>query len=231
MYYLSRIFAIAALLVVLALPVTHAAVEHFSGSAEYLMNNHESIKVAQETVLKEALRRISQQAAVVIRSHSSAADNQLTADEVEMVTSIVLQVTDKKFQKSVDAQGKITVKATAEAELDVDKAERMSQEIMAAKSAQRNIAQIRDEYSTTQSQYRQTEKKYSMSVQQYAKYKVRQGIELERQGKTAEAPCSFTKKPSSIIRITPVHTVGEVISTGNKGKTIWRGVIATRPTP
>lgn len=164
-----------------------AAVEPFEAQAEYMMENNESIKYAQETALNEAIRRISQQAAVVIRSHSTAADNQLSSDEMEMVTSTIVQVKEKRFQKRLGANDKIVVTAFVKAELDTDRAEQMSKELLAAKDTARDYEKIREEYSTAQSQYNALQGQYSLVVQKSAKFKAKQGIKLEREGKVAEA--------------------------------------------
>ena len=47
-----------------------ANMQSFSADATYIMNNNESIKDAQNTALMEAMRSISQQATVLVKSSS-----------------------------------------------------------------------------------------------------------------------------------------------------------------
>lgn len=174
-------------LILWACPLFVDAAEHFNGRGEYLMSDNESIKSAQDTALQEALRDISRQAAAVVKSRSVGANNQLTSDQIEMVTSTVVQVKEKKFQKSLETNGKIKIVALVEAELDAEQAEKMAKELMAARNVSNEYEKIRGEYSTKQSQYNALQGKYSEAVQKSAKYRTREGIRIEREGKTTEA--------------------------------------------
>ena len=73
------------------------AAETFCGVGEYCAEPTETVQKANDTALREAMRRVSEQAAVALKSRSVAIDNILTTDEVEIATASVMRIIDRKF--------------------------------------------------------------------------------------------------------------------------------------
>ena len=128
-------FLIALLAAVLFLPVpAHAATEDFSARGEYVMEENDSQDHAYGIALQEAMRQASQQAAVSVKSRSTSSDNQLTNDEVEMVTASLMKIKEKKFDIDVMADGHLLAIATIVATIDIEEAEKMAQQLLAEKA-------------------------------------------------------------------------------------------------
>ncbi|MBO6180022.1 MAG: tetratricopeptide repeat protein [Selenomonadaceae bacterium] len=177
--------------------VTFAQVVHFTGNGSYTAKTNESIKYAQDEALKQAMRDISMQAAAAIRSNYSSNKNVLQDDVVEMVSATVMRIEDKKFAKSITADERIAVKATIKASLDIEKSRKMSADLLKAKTENRKLTDIQEEYATAQSQYSDTKTRYDVLMKQKARNKTREGIKLEREGKLTEALALYNEAIAS----------------------------------
>lgn len=128
---------IAALLLAGALwPLSHgeAATEIFEGTGEYIMEDNETLKQAQDVAYDEAMRHIAQQAAAYVKSASQSADAQITDDEVEMLATALVVVKDKQFGTKIMPDGKFKITAILTAEID---------EAATDKALQEKIAELR----------------------------------------------------------------------------------------
>ena len=185
---INRIFISVLFSILLINGITEAAVETFEGQGEYVMENNESIRQAQDVAMQEAMRGISQQATAVISGSSGSSDNQLTKDEVEMVTAAIMNVNEKRFEKTLSKDNKIKVVAYVKAEIDVDRAEKMARELMAAKKSSQEIEKIKAVYTSKQNEYSTLQGQYStLSKGGGVKHRVREALKLERDGKITEA--------------------------------------------
>lgn len=111
-----------------------AATETFRGVGEYYAEPEETVRAANDMALKEAMRRVSEQAAVALKSRSVAIDSELTNDEVEMATVSVLRILDRKFILDVTPNGGIKSTAVITAEVDMEKAEEMAKKLLEEKT-------------------------------------------------------------------------------------------------
>ena len=159
-----------------------AAIEQFSGKGEYIMEDNQAIKDAQEIAYNEAMRSIAQQAGVSIKGSSQSEDNTLTNDELEMMATTIAKVKDKNYKKEIGADGKIKVLAFVTAELDTEQADKMLKDMVEAKRASQGYEKIFAEYQAKQKQFDSLQGEYSAALAQTARQSVREGIKLERQG-------------------------------------------------
>ena len=83
--------------------------------------------------LQEAVRRVSEQAAVALKSRSEIVSNELTNDEVAMVTVSVIRIKDRKFNIDITPNGVIKSTATVIAEVDTDEAEDAAKKLLEEK--------------------------------------------------------------------------------------------------
>ena len=118
------VMGLAAGCIFLPLTDAEAAVREISGTGEYIMEDNETMKQAQDKAYEEAMRSISQQAAVYIRSDSKAESSVLTKDEVELLATALVQVREKRFTKEVMPDGKLRVKAFLTGDLDEEATEK-----------------------------------------------------------------------------------------------------------
>ena len=167
--------------------VAYAEVTHFTGKASYTAESNESIKYAQDTALNEAMRNISMQAAVAIKSHYTSQENRLTDDMVEMVSATVMQIEKKDFSTEITSDEKIKVTAVVLASLDVEQAKKMSQKLLSVKNTLADYEKVQEEYATAQSQYSTMKEQYDSLMKKAARTKTKEGIKLEREGKKDEA--------------------------------------------
>lgn len=133
--------------------VTYAAIESFSDKGEYIMEDNQILKEAQDIVYKEAMRSIAQQVGVSISGNSQANDNELTQGELEMMATTIAKVKEKTFKQEIVTDGKVKVMAFVSAEIDTEQASRMLKDLVEARIASKSYEQILVEYTKKQGQY------------------------------------------------------------------------------
>lgn len=111
------------------------------------MSKSEPIKIAQETVFNDAVRKISEEAGVVVESLSESADSALSLDRVETFTAAVLRIKSKSFGKQFTADGGLTITVAVDAELDTDDAAEILNELRQTKASDKNYDAVLKEYS------------------------------------------------------------------------------------
>lgn len=111
------------------------------------MSKSEPIKIAQETVFNDAVRKISEEAGVVVESLSESADSALSLDRVETFTAAVLRIKSKSFGKQFTTDGGLTITVAVDAELDTDDAAEILNELRQAKASDKNYDAVLKEYS------------------------------------------------------------------------------------
>ena len=80
-----------------------AEIKTFHAESSYLMDKSEPIKIAQETVFNDAVRKISEEAGVVVASLSESKDSALELDRIETFTAAILRIKSKTFGKQFTA--------------------------------------------------------------------------------------------------------------------------------
>lgn len=190
----ERIGAILAAAWILFAPLAAAAATQiFSGAGEYVMEDNETLKEAQETAYAEAMRKIAQETAVYVTSRSAAKDATLTEDEIELMANAIMQVTAKEFQKELTPDGKLLIRAKVRAEVDEEATDRWLQERIAAREAERQYAEIKAQHDARQGELTDLEKKYSEARRGAAASFVAEGDALLAQGKEAEALARYNE--------------------------------------
>ena len=173
--------------------VSLAATESFTGHGEYIMDNNDSIKHGQDIALREAIRNVAQQATVAMKSQSGTIDNHVYNDEVDMATVAIMQINDKTLRQEIATDGKIIVKATIQATLDVERAEQMAVSLLEVKNTTKDYEKVLAEYGVAESQYNLLQAEFSSMARLSAKQQVYEGIKLERQERIAEAMALYEK--------------------------------------
>lgn len=173
-----------------------AAVETLTADADYILQETESAKEGQEIAFKEAMRRISQQAGVYIESKSRSENNTLTADEMTMITNTIVKVKERKPTKHVEPNGRIRVAVRIVAEYDTDLADKMLNDMIAARKATQGYEKIQAEYMQKGSELDRLKRQYAGQADKEARHYIRAGQKKERAGDLAGAMADYEKAVS-----------------------------------
>lgn len=168
-------WGMAALFALLPAPPVSAAVETLSGQGEYIMEDNETVGEAQDIAYREAMRYISQQAGVYIESASQSKNSQLTDDEIVALTETVVQVTKKRFERAITADGKIKVVAFVTATLDTDKADAMMKERVEAHKTEKRHHRAKADYENLKSESENLKAQYEIAAEGNARGAIRHG--------------------------------------------------------
>lgn len=112
---------ITVLLFLLCIPLLcFAETRYITASGTYIMGDGETPAAAQEKALLNAKRSAIEQAGVYIESFSKTENLQLTKDEVNALSSGVLQITSSTVQRTLTSDGALsfTAEITCMATLD-----------------------------------------------------------------------------------------------------------------
>lgn len=164
-----------------------AEVKTFHAESSYLMDKGEPIKIAQETVFNDAIKKISEEANVVIDSLSVSRDSELELDRVESFTAAVLRIKNKIFVKELTNDGGLNIVVKVDAELDTDDAEEILNELLEAKNSSKNYEEVLKDYTQRKNQFDTVYGEYLGSYQKRIMRKICGGCKLEMEDKLDEA--------------------------------------------
>lgn len=168
-----------------------AEVKTFHAESSYLMSRSEPIKIAQETVLNDAVKKISEEAGVIVESLSKSKDAALEIDRVETFTAAVLRIKSKTFGKKFTAEGGLTITVKVDAELDTDNAAEILNELRQAKASNKNYETVLKEYTERKNNFDTVYGEYLGSYKKRIMRKIREGCKLEMAEKFDDALKSF----------------------------------------
>ncbi len=186
--------------------IVNAEMISFEGKGEYWMTGQDSVKHAEDWAFKEAVRSISQQAVVAINSKSASVDNQISADEIEMVTATIISVKDKKYDKNIASDGKILVSASVKGELDVAVAEKMVNEIVEAKRIEKDKLKLDKEIMRIKKQYSELKGENPLLAHQLNLEKFYDAIEMERENRREEAFNAYNEIIAEEMNFAPAYS-------------------------
>ena len=184
--HLSVFFIVWGLLLISPSAVL-AGGEILEGRGEYIMEDNETLKEAQDVAYKEAMRSLAQQVVVHIQSSSQAQEAELTADDVELMADALLNVIDKRFQKTVLPDGKLQVVALVKADLDEEASERALQERLAARRAKAQYEAANATYGEHRERNKDLQGEYSEAVRQAAAAMLAEGDAFRKDGEQDKA--------------------------------------------
>lgn len=200
------VMGLAAGCIFLPLTDAEAAVREISGTGEYIMEDNETMKQAQDKAYEEAMRSISQQAAVYIRSDSKAESSVLTKDEVELLATALVQVREKRFTKEVMPDGKLRVKAFLTGDLDEEATEKALAEKVAKFKQQKALDEAKAKHAAQQGAKEAAQKEYNEAMRHTVTALLADGEALLKQGKYAAAMEKFNE----VIKDHPNYAKGYV---------------------
>ncbi len=164
-----------------------AEVKTFHAESSYLMDKSEPIKIAQETVFNDAIRKISESANVFIESLSLSRDSELELDRVESFTAAVLRIKSKSFVKELTSDGGLKITVKVDAELDTDDAAEILNELREAKNSSRNYEEVLKDYTERKKNFDTVYGEYLGSYQKRIMRTIRDGCKFQSDDKLDEA--------------------------------------------
>ena len=171
-----------------SIPVqVEAAIRTINGTGEYIMEDNETMKQAQDKAYEEAMRSISQQAAVYIRGDSRTESAELTKDEVELLATALVQVREKRFDKEVMADGKLRIKAFLVGDIDEEATEKALTEKVAQLKQKKVFDEVKAKHEAQQKEKEAAKKEYNEAMRHTITALLADGESLQRQGKYAAA--------------------------------------------
>ena len=183
---------------------TSAAVEVLHGSASRIMSGAEVINSVKEKIYNEAMRQISEKAGVYITSNSQTLNGKLTDDEIETITAAIINVTSTKYSKQFTDEG-LKVSIVIDAELDIDRANEILDELARAHNSSKSIDQALTEYLKSQGLYDELQAKFAKIKARQTYLKVRDGIKLQADGKLNEALAHYNEALAENPNLLPVY--------------------------
>ncbi len=167
--------------------IASAVEQSFIGHSEYMLDKSDSINEGEKIVYREALRNIVQQAGIHVQSKSAMMGNVQNNDVIEALATAVVKVTDKKITRNTEVQGKIKIIGDVKANIDVDLADNMLNELVKTRETAKAHNQSMEEYQKKSGQYNELQANYVEVVKNNASQKVREGIMQEQNGRTDDA--------------------------------------------
>ena len=183
-----------------------AAVREISGTGEYIMEDNETMKQAQDKAYEEAMRSIAQQVAVFVRGSSKTENMELKEDEVELMATALVQVKEKRFTKEVMADGKLRVKAFLTGDIDEEAAEKALEEKVAKFKQQKALDEAKAKHAAQQGAKEAAQKEYNEAMRHTVTALLADGEALLKQGKYAAAMEKFNE----VIKDHPDYAKGYV---------------------
>jgi len=183
-----------------------AAIRTINGTGEYIMEDNETMKQAQDKAYEEAMRSISQQAAVYVRGSSKAENMELKEDEVELMATALVQVKEKRFTKEVMADGKLRIKAFLTGDIDEEAAEKALAEKVAQFKQKKALDAAKAQHAAQQNAKETAKKEYDEAMRHTVMALLADGDALQKQGKYAAA----MEKYNEVIKEHPDYAKGYV---------------------
>jgi tetratricopeptide (TPR) repeat protein len=153
-----QVFVFSLMLLFFVLPsIGHAETKEIVAEGTYVMGDGETPLIAQERALVAAKRTAVEQAGTYVQSYSETRNYQLTADEVQVIASGIMEVTVLDTRRTVDGSG-INFWVKIKAVVTTDKIEDM-----AAKVKEMSLA---DDYKKLQENYDKSRQEVAALKQQ-----------------------------------------------------------------
>jgi len=117
----------------------------FLADGTYVMSEEETLTIAKERALTQAMRSVSEQAGVYLESISEIKQMQLTHDDVILVAASVIKVIEKQFDPPEPVEGGIKITCHIKAKVEPASVETLKNQAL-AQQAINELRQLQVEY-------------------------------------------------------------------------------------
>ena len=102
------------------MPAAHAEIKTYTGVGEYLMSDFETPEVAKQRAKARAEQNAQEQAGVYVSGFTKVNNMQVTEDEVIVITSGIMSVTEVSYEKRFGTDDTTIFTATIKANINTD---------------------------------------------------------------------------------------------------------------
>ena len=100
--------------------VAHAEIRTYTGVGEYIMSDFETPEVAKQRAKARAEQNAQEQAGVYVSGYTQVQNMQVTEDEIIVITSGIMSVTDVSYEKRFGQDDTTIFTATIKANINTD---------------------------------------------------------------------------------------------------------------
>lgn len=104
----------------ISMPNCYAEKYNIHADGEYTMSDVETVEIAQDRALNYAMQSAIEQAGVYVESYTKVINASVAQDEITVISSHVVKVIEKRFEKSIDSNNNIHIIVHIRAEVDTD---------------------------------------------------------------------------------------------------------------
>lgn len=172
-------------LTIVLLPfVGFADVREITATGEYNMGESETLLVAKERVTYIAMQNAVEQAGVYLESYTQVINSSLAKDEIKMIASGIIEVSDKKFDRKISETGGDYVKVTITCKVNTDKVQSMMGKLQ-DKSQADTLRKIQADYASAMQEITALKQQLTQSPSAVEKKQVEAAIAQNEQKFTA----------------------------------------------
>ncbi len=122
-----------------------ADVKDITATGEYNMSESETLLVAKERAVVIAMRSAVEQAGIYLESYSQVKNMQITKDEINMIASGIIEITDKKFDRKITDTGGDFIKVIITCKVNTDSVQSQAAKLH-DKSTVENLQKVQSDY-------------------------------------------------------------------------------------
>lgn len=165
--------------------LVNAETKIITAVGSYTMGEGETMLVAKERAVEQAMRIASEQAGVYVESYSQMNKFQLTTDEINVLSRSVITINDRKFEDPKFVSGGFVIQVTITAIVDSDSIASLRNRLK-EKSAIETLKQIQADYVQAQNQIEELKQQLQSAKTEQEKKQVVTEIALSEQSFTAK---------------------------------------------
>lgn len=117
---MRKVFILLVTIIFISTSLSYAAEKTINTTGMYIAGASESLNDAKQNAVKDAMRRATEQAGVLVSSYSKTHNMELTEDEVTVVATKIVKVISKRFDVQLLSDSEIKVIAYIEAVINTD---------------------------------------------------------------------------------------------------------------
>ena len=150
--------------------VTYAAPQGIDADGEYTMSTADTLDMAKEKALKEALRSAVEKAGVYVESYTKVNDMALTEDQIRVLAGNIIKIEDKNFA-TVASGNTFLIKCHIHAVIDTDSID--LQRVMETKKTQEENVRLAKTVGELQKESDLLKQKYQKAQSESEKLKIK----------------------------------------------------------
>ena len=111
-------------------PYCSAEIHSIHANGEYTMSNVETIENAQDRAFTYAMQCAAEEAGIYVESYTKIINASVTQDEIKVISAHLMKLIEKRYEKVIDTDNNIHIKAYVTVEVDSDDFKRIIAKII-----------------------------------------------------------------------------------------------------